>query len=77
MEVYVFVSAAHFNDECTDIMDVQLFATEAEAVKYLEDTVAEHTLEEGGWSVFSKRQRHYQLTDGDEEYVAYVTEREI
>lgn len=77
MEVYVFVSAAHFNDECTDIMDVQVFTSKVEALNHLEKTIDEHTSEEGGWTVFSKRPMHYQLTDGDEEYVAYVTERKI
>lgn len=77
MKVYVFCSAAHFNDECTDIMDVQVFTSKEEAVAYLEQAIAEHTSEEGGWTIFSKRPLHYQLTDGDEEYVAYVTERNI
>lgn len=77
MKVYVFTSAAHFNDECTDIMDVQLFTTEDEAIKYLEKTVDEYLSEDYGWEVFSKRPRHYQLIRGDSEYVAYVTEREI
>lgn len=77
MKVYVFVSAASFTFEATDIVDVQVFTTEAEAVKHLEDTVSEHLSEEGEWEICSKRPRTYQLTCGDGEYVAYVTEREI
>lgn len=77
MKVYVYASAAHFNDECTDIMDVQLFTTEEEAVDYLESIIKAHIAEENGWTIFSKRPRHYQLIDGSEEYVAYITEREL
>lgn len=77
MKVYIYVSAAHFNDECTDIMDVQVFTNAHEAIGHLNRTIEDLTSEEGGWKVFSSSSRHYQLTDGDEEYVAYVTEREI
>lgn len=77
MKIYVFMSAAHFIEECTDIMDVQVFTTEEAAVKYLEDTVADHISEEGGWTIFSKLPKHYQLTCNNEEYVACVAEREI
>lgn len=77
MKIYVFCSAAHFNDECTDIMDVEVFTSETSAKAYLEKAVAQQTSDDEGWIVFSKRPMHYQLTHGDEEYVAYVTEREI
>lgn len=77
MTIYVFVSAAHLNDECTDIINVQVFANAHEAIGHLNRTIEELTSEEGGWTVFSSSSRHYQLTDGDQEYVAYVTEREI
>ena len=77
MKVYVYCSAAHFNDECTDIKDVQVFLTETEAVDYLNNTILQLTSEEGGWTILSKFDHHYQLTDGDEEYVAFVTDREL
>lgn len=77
MKVYVFVSAANFIFEPTDIMDTQVFLSEKEAVDYLENQISELTTEEGGWELSSKRPRHYQLNDGDMEYVAYVAEREI
>lgn len=77
MKIYVFCSAAHLNDECADIMDVQVFTEESAAKNYLDKTIAELTSEEGGWTSFSNRPNHFQLTDGDEEYVAYVTEREV
>lgn len=77
MKIYVFVSAMKAEYEHLDVMDVQLFATEPEAIKYLEETVVEHTSDEGGWDIDETRPNCYYLTDGGDEYVAYVEEREI
>lgn len=77
MKVYVLTSAAQFNNEFTDIMDVQVFANAHEAIGHLNRTIEDLTSEEGGWTVFSSSSRHYQLTDGDEEYVVSLEECEL
>lgn len=77
MKVYVYVSAAHFKDECTDIIDVQVFTNKQDAINHLNQVYAERTSDEGGWTMFTKLPDFFQLTDGDYEYVAYVREREI
>lgn len=77
MKVYIYVSAAHFSGECTDLIDVQAFTSKVDAVSHFNKTIETLTSEEGGWSVFSQQPLHIQLTDGDEEYVAYVAECEI
>lgn len=77
MKVYIYVSAGHCNDESTDIINVQAFTNEEDAVNHLNQTYAELTSDEGGWTMLTRLPRHFQLTDGDDEYVAYVAEREI
>lgn len=48
MKIYVYVSAAHFNNGRTDIVGVQVFTSILDAVYHLEQTIGGLISEEGG-----------------------------
>lgn len=77
MKLYVYASAYACSDDVMDINYTKIFTTLTDALEHFEKSLSELTSEEGGWHLYSRSERHANLTDGDDEVVMMIEEHDI